>query len=205
MRERGAESAGRGVLIMASLLAMVRGRLAAADGFTLIELLVAAAVALVIIGGSVGVVTAGLRSEPRIAERTADIQAARVAMERLTREVRQGSLVTTATSSQLSVVTNVNSATCGDAASAAARLCRVTYVCSAGQCTRSEADPDGAGASTPVVVVRGISADPVFTYTPSAASPTYVGVALEFPAREGDDSITLTDGVTMRNAAAPAS
>ncbi|MDQ3758888.1 MAG: hypothetical protein M3331_02950, partial [Actinomycetota bacterium] len=133
------------------------------------------------------------------------IQEARVVMERLTREMRQGSLVTTATANQLSVVTNVNSAPCGGPASTDVQPCRVTYVCTGGQCTRSEANPDGAGASTPVVVVRGISTDPVFTYTPSAAAPDYVGVALEFPAREGDDSITLTDGVTMRNAMAPAS
>ncbi len=163
------------------------------------------AVSLVVIGGSVGVVTAGLRSEPRIAERTADIQEARVAVERLTREMRQGSLVTAASANQLSVVTNVNSLPCGGATSDASQPCLVTYACSGGQCTRTEANPDGSGATAPVVVVKGISADPVFTYTPSAASPNYIGVALEFPANAGDDSITLTDGVTMRNASVPPS
>ena len=170
------------------------------DAFTLIELLLVISLTLIILGGTVGVLTAGIRSEPRIAERTADIQAARVAMERLTREIRQGSSVTTATGSQFAIVTNVNSATCGGAHSTEVRSCRVTYSCSAGQCTRTEANPDGSGTPSTEVVVRGIgSTSTVFSYSPSAAAPSYIEIKLEFPAAAGDDSITLTDGVSLRN------
>ena len=166
----------------------------------MIELLLVITLSLIVIGGTVGVLIAGMRSEPRIAERTADIQAARVAMERLTREIRQGATVTTATGSTIALITNVNSATCGGAHAAEARPCRVTYACTSGKCTRTEVNPDGSGTPSPEEVVSGItSTSSVFSYSPSAAAPGYIGVKLEFPAASGDDSITLTDGVSMRN------
>ena len=73
-----------------------------------------------------------MRSEPRVAEKAGEIQEARVAMERMTREIRQGDSVVSATGTQFSLITNVNSATCGGANSTEARLCRVTYACSGG-------------------------------------------------------------------------
>ena len=182
-----------------------RRRAAGSEGFTLVEMLVAASMSLVVLGVGVAVMTTGLRSEPKVAEKAGEIQEARVAMERLTREIRQGDSVITATASQFSLITNVNSATCGGATSSQSMLCRVTYTCSAESCTRVESNPDGSGATAPVVVVSGIATSSVFSYTPTAATPTYIGVNLLFPADQGGDSITLTDGVTMRNAAAPTS
>ena len=182
-----------------------RGRVAKADGFTLIELLLAASLSLVVLGVGVGLMTTAMRSEPKVAERSGEIQEARVAMERLTREIRQGDSVVSASNTHFALITNVNSATCGGAPSSEARLCRISYSCASGRCTRVEANPDGTAASAPEIVVNGISTSSVFTYTPTATAPTYVGVKLLFPAENGDDSITLTDGVTMRNATAPAS
>jgi Tfp pilus assembly protein PilW len=182
-----------------------RNRVAASDGFTLIELLLSASLSLLVLGVGVGLMTTAMRSEPKVAEKAGEIQEARVAMERMTREIRQGDSVVTASSTQFSLITQVNSATCGGANSSEARLCRVTYTCAGEVCTRVEANPDGTGPSTPVIVVNGLSTSSVFTYTPSAAAPTYIGVSLLFPSESGDDSITLADGVTMRNATVPAS
>jgi prepilin-type N-terminal cleavage/methylation domain-containing protein len=182
-----------------------RRRLAQADGFTLIELLLAASISLVVLGVGVGLMTTALQSQPKVAERASEIQQARVAMERLTREIRQGDSVVSASDTQFSLITQVNSATCGGATSDEARLCRITYTCSVGSCTRVEANPDGSGAAAPQIVVNGITTSSVFSYTPTAAAPTYIGVKLLFPSENGDDSVTLTDGVTMRNATLPAS
>ena len=190
---------------MKRLQAWVRARCVRSEGFTLIELLIAASMSLFVLGTGVAVMTTGLRNEPRVAEKAGEIQEARVAMERLTREIRQGDSVISATPSQFSLITQVNSATCGGATSSQSMLCRVTYTCSAEACTRVEANPDGSSATAPVVVVDGITSSSVFSYMPSAAAPTYIGVNLLFPAREGGDSITLTDGVSMRNASAPTS
>ena len=189
---------------MKSLRDRVRARSAEAHGFTLIELMIAASLSLLVLGVGVALMSTGLRNQPKVAEKASEIQAARVAMERLTREIRQGDSVITATSSQLSLITYVNSATCGGATSSRSMLCRVTYSCSGEACTRTEANPDGSGATAPVIVVSGIESSSVFSYSPSAAAPSHVGVSLLFPAEQGDDSITLTDGVTMRNASAPA-
>lgn len=187
-----------------SRLQTFRGRAAGSDGFTLIELLLAASLSLVVLGIGVGLMTTALSNQPKVAERASEIQQARTVMERLTREIRQGDSVVTASSTQFSLVTHVNSATCGGAAASEARLCRVTYTCAAEACTRVEVNPDGTGTATPETVVTGLSTSSVFTYAPSPTAPTYVGVNLLFPSESGDDSITLKDGVTMRNASAPA-
>jgi Tfp pilus assembly protein PilW len=182
----------------------LRARCADERGFTIAELVIGASLMLFIFGGAVSLMTIGMRNEPRVAERTADIQTGRVAMENITRELRQGSVVSSATSNVLAVVTNVKSATCGGVSAEESRPCLVTYSCDDGRCTRTERNPDGSGTSAPEVVVAGIADKPVFTYSPGAASPVLVRVRLEFPSTENEDSITLYDAVTMRNAAVPA-
>lgn len=170
------------------------------DGFTLVELLIAAVLALVVLGAAVAMFTAGIKSEPRAASRSAQIQQARTTMERVTRELRQGWSVPTATASQLSILTYVKSDTCGGASASSSIPCRVTYTCT-GACMRTERNPDGTGSAPSVQVVSGLSGAPVFSYAPSATNPAYVGVTLQFPAGGGEDAITLQDGVTLRNAA----
>lgn len=172
-------------------------------GFTLPELLIASAVSLVLLGGALTVMVAGIRSEPRASERSAETQQARVLIDRITRELRQGATVLEATGGHLRLITYVNSETCGGVAATTARSCMVTYDCAAGTCTRVESDAEGTASGPPTVETTGLSADPVFTYLPSAASARYVGITFQFPAADGDDSITLTDGVTLRNPAPP--
>ena len=170
------------------------------DGFTLPELLVALLLGLVVIGAGVTVVTASLNNQPRLTSRTDRIQEARTTMERITRELRQGSSVPSATSSQLEIVTYVDSATCGGAHATTAIQCRVTYTCATGTCTRTEAKPDGTSPGSAVQVVSGLASSNVFAYTPPAGSaPGYVNVTLSFPAQGGDDAITLNDGAALRN------
>ncbi len=179
-----------------------RARRTAGDerGFTLPELLVATALSLVIIGAAVSAFTGAIGSQPRVNSQAAAIQQARTTMERITRELRQGSSVPSASPSQLSIVTYVDSATCGGAGSNTAISCRVTYSCSGGTCTRTEAKPDGSAPGPAVQVVTGLSSDNVFTYTPpTATAPAYVAVSLAFPARGGTDAITLNDGAALRN------
>jgi hypothetical protein len=50
--------------------------------------------------------------------------------------------------------------------------------------------------------VSGLSPGNVFSYSSCAGAPTtydYVGVSLVFPADGGEDAITLSDGVDLRN------
>ena len=184
------------------LVARPRARLKEARGFTLPELLIATVLGLIVVGAAVAVFTVSVNNQPRISSKSAAIQQARTAMERMTRELRQSSTVPTATPSQLSIVTYVHSATCGGASANTAISCRVTYACSAGACTRTEARPDGASPGPAVRIVSGLASNNVFTFAPSAGAPGYVGATFAFPGTGGEDAITLSDGSAIRNSPA---
>lgn len=164
---------------------------------TLIELLIAAAVGLVVVGGALTMFMGAIRSEPRTASKVAAIQQARTTVDRITRELRQGLEVPTATSSQLAIVTYVKAATCGGAAASTSIPCRVTYTCSAGKCTRKVAQPNGSASGPEVQVAGDLASNNVFNYLPSSADPTYVGVSLAVSSN--GEPVTLSDGVALRN------
>jgi Tfp pilus assembly protein PilW len=166
---------------------------------TLAELLIAVTIGLVVLGAAVAVFATAARSHPRVSERAGDIQRARATIEQITRELRQGSLVTNASASQLSILTYVDKASCGGATATSAIQCQVNYVCTAGACSRSERNPDGTGSAAAVQVVSGLAGTEVFSYSPSSAAPGYVQVELSFPAEGDEDSVTLNDGVALRN------
>jgi len=84
---------------------LARGQGEHEAGFTLVELLIAGISGLVVVGAAVTVFVASIRSEPDISSRAAQIQQARTTMERLTRELRQGSGIAVASPSQLSLNT----------------------------------------------------------------------------------------------------
>ena len=169
-------------------------------GFTLPELLIATVIGLVVIGGAVTAMTAGVSSQPRLNSQAASVQQARTSMERITRELRQGSSVPTATASQLSIVTYVKRATCGGAAANTSIACRVTYTCSSGGCSRTEAKPDGTAPGPAVQVLTGLSSNSVFSYTaPTSTAPASVGVTLAFAAQGANQGITLSDAAALRN------
>jgi Tfp pilus assembly protein PilW len=181
-------------------------RAACQRGFTIAELLIGAMMGLIIIGAATMVFTAGMQAQPGLSQRDNAISQARWAMERLTRELRQGSSVTSASANQLSFVTYVNSpSTCGTGFSATANQCRVTYSCTTMGCTRAIAKPDGSSPQTPVTFVTGLSNPNVFTYSPSSAAPSYIGATFVFAGQNGSDAITVSDGATLRNPSAPSS
>jgi prepilin-type N-terminal cleavage/methylation domain-containing protein len=169
-------------------------------GFTLIELLIATALGLVVIGAALVVFVGGVRSQPRAASKAAALEQARVTVDQITRELRQGleiSSGTTPTASQLSVVTYVKAAACGGPARGASIPCRVTYSCSGESCARVVAAPDGSAPGPSEQIATGLSTPDVFSYRPSATAPTYVGVSFSFAT--GGEPVTLGDGAALRN------
>jgi prepilin-type N-terminal cleavage/methylation domain-containing protein len=172
-------------------------------GFTLIELLVATTIGMVVLGGAVTVFIGAVRSEPRTASKVTAIQQGRVAVERLTRELRQGLYVLDDPApmpSQVALITYVAPASCGSPPSESREPCRVTYNCGAGECTRTVAQPNGSASGAPVQVVSGLTSTDVFTYSPSEpeTEPTYIGVELSFATREGGP-VVIADGAALRN------
>jgi type II secretory pathway pseudopilin PulG len=166
---------------------------------TLIELLVATSLGLVVIGAALTMFVSAIHSQPRDTSKVASMQEARTTVDRITRELRQGlEVVPTPTSSQLAVVTYVKQATCGGAAASTSIPCRVTYTCSGTICTRVVAQPSGSAPGPAVQVAHGLASPNVFTYSPNAADPSYVGVSFAFSNSSGPP-FTLGDGVTLRN------
>jgi prepilin-type N-terminal cleavage/methylation domain-containing protein len=175
-------------------------------GFTLIELLVASAMGVVVLGAVGTMMIGAIRSQPEISARAQNISSARWVLERFTREIRNGVAVNPAkaTASEVSFRTYVRRTSCGSGAvpssTTPAIECQVTYKCTTTYCTRGEGAP---GSSTPVSeqkIFSGIDDSNVFTYSPSAAEPTYIGITLHIPNPSGPADITVSDGASLRNA-----
>lgn len=168
------------------------------SGFTLPELLIAMTAGLVVFGGAVLLNTTSTHGQSGVQSRAYQIQKARTAIDRIVREVHQGSTVTTATPTQLTFLTWVHN-TCAGGASSTAVSCRVTYTCTAGTCSRTLRNPDGTGSAASVQVASGLASSDVFTYSPSTTAPTYVGVTLALGSSPGQSAVTLDDGAALGN------
>ena len=177
-------------------------------GFTLIELLVATAMSLILAAAVVAMLTSVLRSQPENAERTAQVQDSRVKLERMVRELRQGSAVagSPGTATSLTLDAFVRSGCDGAGATTTAVLCRVSYECtasgSAATCTRR------AGTAAPETVLTGLASPGIFSYatttSPTCDSsttgvPRFVCVKLTYPAGEGGEAVTVEDSAYLRN------
>jgi type II secretory pathway pseudopilin PulG len=172
--------------------------LAREEGFTLPELLMAAALLIGLLAVMAASLTVVAGTQPRIADRSAQIQEGRAMIERLTRELREGSNLQAPTASSLSFLTFVRTQTCDDSAppvssSTPAIQCQVTYVCTDGTCTRQQ------GTGIPVELVDGLRSSQVFSYSPTI-EPNHVTVTLEYPGEDGGESVTFRDGAALRNA-----
>lgn len=170
------------------------------DGYTLTELLVGLTISLLVIGAGAMVVTMAVTTQPQTTERAGQIQQGRVMIENLTRELRQGESVLSASNSGLELLTYVPVATCGGSGGGPAQLCRVSYTCGSSSCARTEMGSTGAGASSTTTVVSGVTGPNVFFpgQTPPA-DPTYVGVRLVYPQESGEEAVTIDDGAALRN------
>jgi type IV pilus assembly protein PilW len=184
---------------MARRMSAARGE----EGFTLIEMLVAMTLGVVVMGGVLILLIGAMRSQPKLEKQATNIATARFALERMTREIRNGIVVDKYTASSISFQTYVRHTTCGGStmasSSVSATKCEVTYTCSSSSCTRIEAAPN-VYTGTATTVFSGINnASSVFTWSPST-SPTYIGVTLKIPDPEGSGALTVSDGASLRNA-----
>lgn len=198
----------------------LRRRLAAHHaeaGLTLIEMLVAVAMSVTIVGASTAMLISAVRTQPEQSKRAQNITTARYQLHRVTREIRNGVSVTTATASQLSFVARMRRVSCGGGAPEDPELdsiqCQVTYTCGSSFCARVEA-PVGSTTGQEVQAITGIDDPSVFCFVPSAntdptecgpaqegVSPSFVGVVLHVPNPSGDAELTISDGASLRTAA----
>ena len=57
---------------------------------------------------------------------------------------------------------------------------------------------NGSGAQT-ATFVTGLTTGDIFSYSPSTTAPTSISLTLRFAGDNGDDAITVTDGIALRN------
>ncbi len=185
----------------------LRARLGGRDdeaGLTLVELLVASAMSVILVGAACTMLISAVRQQPKLSEKSQEVTTARYLLERMTREIRNGIVVYSATGSRVEFKTRVRHKTCGgsvqESPGTPAIECRVTYSCTTTMCTRTETAPEVPGTSgTPVTFVRNLDSSSVFNYEPSPPStPTYIGITLHIENPEGEGELTVTDGAGLR-------
>jgi type II secretory pathway pseudopilin PulG len=173
-------------------------------GYTLIELLVASAMGIVLLGAFGSMLISSMRSQPEKTKRAQAVSTARWVTERMTREIRNGVAVDEALATKVSFRTYLRRTTCGastvPASSSPSIECRVTYTCTTTSCTRNETAPAVVTGGTPRTLIKGIDDSNVFTYSPSAANATFIGITLHFPNPTGPADLTVSDGASLRNA-----
>jgi type II secretory pathway pseudopilin PulG len=172
-------------------------------GLTLVELLVAAAMSVVIVGAATSMLISAVQSQPKLSKKAQEISTARYVLERMTREIRNGIQVFSASGSQVEFETRLRRTECGGTVladeSAPSIRCRVTYSCTTTACTRAETDPETPGSGgTPTVLVSGLDNSNVFNYEPNLEEPSYVGITLHIENPEGRGELTVTDGAGLR-------
>lgn len=187
------------------------GRLTEEQGFTLVELLVASAASIVLLGGILSLLTTSQRVENRDTEWALTLQEGRVGLDRMVREIRQASSISSAGSNSIDFL-----------ATFAGEKKRVYYNCEVAQtgttfkeCVRVAT---AAGSSLPAlssgqVIVRDVlndttsdPSDPVFSYTPDAVAPILTTLKISLPAGGSlasplgySHKVVLTDNAFMRN------
>lgn len=177
-------------------------------GFSLVELLVATGIGIALLAVISSLMVSALQGQPRVSNKTADIETARWVLDRMTRELRNGILVDEAATNSVSFQAYVRRTACGAATQPAATApsikCQVTLACTTTPkaCSRREAAPGEVGKGTAVTFFTGLgNGSTVFSYLPSTTSPTYVKVTLTLPDPSGGgDDLTISDAATLRNA-----
>jgi type II secretory pathway pseudopilin PulG len=158
---------------------------------------------VIIVGAACAMLISAVREQPKLSKKTQEISTARYVLERMTREIRNGTQVYSASGSQVEFETQVRRTACGGTVqsdpSDPSISCRVTYSCTTTACTRTETDPGTPGSEgTPTVLVSGLDNADVFNYEPNLEEPTYVGITLHIENPEGRGELTVTDGAGLR-------
>lgn len=155
------------------------------DGFTVLELTATVAIFTIVLASLLGVFMSVQRSQAYVTDRSESMDALRLAMNRLSKEVRQATAVTTTTATSFAMRTYI-----------AGSPEDITWSVSGGTLTRS----DAWGSSIPVL--RNVTNADIFTYTPATGRPIIVKVRLEMrPDQSPDVLLELSSEIRLRNRA----
>lgn len=156
-------------------------------GFTLIELVTTMGLLLLVVGALLGIFESVQRSAGFVQERAETLDSMRLAVDQMTKEIRQASVVTP------------------DAVDPGGALQMETYILGIERTISYEVDGENltrtVDGGTPVVVQNNLSSSSLFTYTtdPNGAVQV-VAVNLEVhPIRRPETIVVLNSEVRLRN------
>lgn len=188
-----------------TMLATLRGRLAAEGGYTLIELLTALSILAVVLSGIIGMFVAGLHSEADLNARFQAQEQGRLALSSMGQDIRTACGATTPLVPTAPTATQVTLGFCGDAAG-----WHTTPVSYATWCIRSYAGhyalyrEGDANCTAGVMKADWLTANAAFSYIPAAGALPHPQLQVTMPvdanpAKSGG-VYTLGDTIMLRNA-----
>jgi type II secretory pathway pseudopilin PulG len=148
-----------------------------------IELTITLMLLLIVVGSLLTVFESVQRTQVFAQERSQTLDDMRIAIERVTKEARQATSVTsTSDADTLDMETYINGTST-----------HVVYATSGDDLTRT------VGSST-VTILTNLDSTSIFAYTPSAESAQVITITLDVhPARRPDTVLSLTSEVRLRN------
>lgn len=137
----------------------------------------------IVLASLLGVFVSVQRSQAFVTDRSESMDALRIAMDRLSKEVRQATSVTAQSPTSMSMSTFVS----GSAES-------VTWSVASGTLSRTN---EWGQAAT---ILKDVTNSDIFTYTPATGAPLVVTVRLEMRPRQSPDILLeLTSEIRLRN------
>jgi len=160
----------------------LRNRARSDRGTTIVELLVTMAVMSIIVGAVIVVWNAAQHGESTTTSRSVDLNNMRLAMQQMTKDIRQASNVHTQTASSFDADTYIEGA-----------KHRVAYTASGTTLTRKV---DGG---TAITLLDNLASTDVFTYTTDGNLLLQVTVLLTVDQTSGEGTLNLQSDVQTRN------
>jgi hypothetical protein len=153
-------------------------------GSTLVEVVFASALLLVVVGAFLAAFVSVQKSEVYVSGRSEALDEMRLTMARMTRDLRQGTVVApTSSASHLAVTTYVNGS-----------QQEVVYDASGSSLTRQ------VGSAAAAEMQSGIASTDIFSYAPSAEAAEVVTITLTVvPPSAPDTTVTIDSEVRLRN------
>ena len=173
---------------------------------------------MIVVGGATTMLISAVRAQPKQQKQAENIDTARFELERMTREIRNGVVVTASAPNGVSFVARVRRTSCGGSGTDERRARPRSNARSSTAARRPPArgsngqvgKTSGGVVST---IVTGINSSEVFCFVPSSnpdptecgpaqpsKSPTYIGITLKVPNPSGPGLLTISDGASMRSA-----
>jgi Tfp pilus assembly protein PilW len=181
-------------------------------GFMLIEQLTVAAMLIMVVSAIFGLYRVSVNEQSRVQGSASGLQAQRVGIEKMTRELRKASVVChpyPTCGESFSNLASIDFKTCSVSSPSGCSELWVRYNCSgspvqavppaltARACLRSESTAPGNLGANESIVIGDVATSPtgIFSFT----SPSYVAISMRVVTKGAKNPVSIQDGVRLRN------